>query len=67
MLVPDDIIILDIPNTSENSLVGQTLQRPLATSLFPEDRKNENRGDSNSQKYGPNKDTYAANQGNILL
>ncbi|XP_057805954.1 protein phosphatase 2C 70 isoform X1 [Salvia miltiorrhiza] len=51
----------------ENSLVGQTLQRPLATSLFPEDRKNEKRGDSYSQKHGPNSvPSHTANQGSIL-
>lgn len=66
LLVTDDSIVLDIPNTSEDSTSGQTHQRPLAPSLFPEDRKYEKRA-----KYGPDKDTanpgYTANLGNIIV
>ncbi|KAL1569466.1 protein-serine/threonine phosphatase [Salvia divinorum] len=69
-LTHDDIIVLDIPNTSENPLVGLTLQHPHATSLFPEDRRNEKRGDNYNQKYGTNCrepiPSYTANQGSIL-
>ncbi|KAH6776934.1 kinase associated protein phosphatase [Perilla frutescens var. hirtella] len=57
--------VLDIPNTSEDSLVSQTLQRPLAANLFPEDRKYEKRGDI----YSPNPKSipsHTANQGSCL-
>lgn len=71
LLVTDDSIVLDIPNTSEDSTSGQAHQRPLAPSLFPEDRKYEKRADIYSPKYGPDKDTpnpgYTANQGNIIV
>lgn len=66
----NDSIVLDIPNTSEDSTGGQAQQRPLAPSLFPEDRKYEKRADIYSPKYGPDKDTpnpgYTANQGSFL-
>ncbi|XP_042021626.1 protein phosphatase 2C 70-like isoform X2 [Salvia splendens] len=56
--------------THENPLVGQTLQHPHATSLFPEDRRNEKRGDNYSQKYSTNIRepilSNTANQGSIL-
>ncbi|KAL8486360.1 hypothetical protein ACS0TY_022681 [Phlomoides rotata] len=73
-LTHSDSFVLDIPNTSEDSLIGQTLQRPLAANQFTEDRIYEKRGDiSYGPKYGQDKDTfrdtipsYTANRGSVL-
>lgn len=75
LLIPGDSFVLDIPNTSEDSLIGQTLQRPLAANQFTEDRVFEKRGNNNyGPKYGLDKDTfrdfipsYTANRGNFLV
>lgn len=76
-LIPGDSFVLDIPNASDDSLTGQTFQRPLAANQFIEDRKYEKRGNNDisyGPKHGPDKDTfgdsipsYTANRGNFLL
>ncbi|KAI3459369.1 hypothetical protein Pfo_016032 [Paulownia fortunei] len=74
-LTHSDSFVLDITNTSEDSLVGQTLKRPLAANQFAEEWIYEKRGDiTYSPKYGADKDTfrgfiptYTANRGSILM
>ncbi|PIN04470.1 Serine/threonine protein phosphatase [Handroanthus impetiginosus] len=74
-LTHSDSFILDIPNTSEDSLFGQTLKRPAAANQFAEERIYEKREDVNfSPKYGADKDTcrgfipsYSENRRNSLM
>ncbi|KAK4388541.1 protein phosphatase 2C 70 [Sesamum angolense] len=70
-----DSFVLDIPNTSDDSLVGQTLKRPHAANQFGEKWISEKREDiTSSPKYGADKDsfrdfvpTYTDNRGSILM
>ncbi|KAG8370135.1 hypothetical protein BUALT_Bualt14G0085900 [Buddleja alternifolia] len=58
-LTKSDSFILDIPNSSEDSLVGQTLKRPIAANQFAEEQIYEKTDDiSCSPKYGVDKDTF---------
>ncbi|KAL6571513.1 hypothetical protein OROHE_003156 [Orobanche hederae] len=74
-LAHSDSFILDIPNTSEGSFVGQTLKRPLAASQFADEWVYDKREDiSYSPIYGADKDTfrdfiptYSAKRGSILM
>ncbi|KAG8373046.1 hypothetical protein BUALT_Bualt12G0130100 [Buddleja alternifolia] len=73
-LTKSDSFILDIPNTSEDSLIGQTLKHPLTANQFAEERIYEKREDIGyNSKYGADRDTsgdliptYSANRGSIL-
>ncbi|KAL2244065.1 UNVERIFIED_CONTAM: Protein phosphatase 2C 70 [Sesamum indicum] len=75
LLTPGDSFVLDIPNTSDDSLVGQTLKRPHAANQFGEKWISEKREDiTSSPKHGADKDsfrdfipTYTANRGSILM
>ncbi|KAL0368008.1 UNVERIFIED_CONTAM: protein phosphatase 2C 70 [Sesamum calycinum] len=75
LLAPGDSFVLDIPNTSDDSLVGQTLKRPHAANQFGEKWISEKREDiTSSPKYGADKDsfrdfvpTYTDNRGSILM
>ncbi|KAL0434431.1 UNVERIFIED_CONTAM: protein phosphatase 2C 70 [Sesamum latifolium] len=70
-----DSFVLDIPNTSDDSLVGQTLKRPHAANQFGEKWISEKREDiTSSPNYGADKDsfkdfipTYTANRGSSLM
>ncbi|KAI3469542.1 hypothetical protein Pfo_026205 [Paulownia fortunei] len=72
-LTHSDSFILDIPSTSEDSVVGQTLKRPA--NQFAEERIYEKREDINySSKHGADNDTlrdfiptFTANQRSILM
>ncbi|KAL6503448.1 hypothetical protein OROGR_025371 [Orobanche gracilis] len=74
-LAHGDSFILDIPNTSEGSFVGQTVKRPLAASQFADEWVYDKREDiSYSPKYGADKDTFgdfiptfSAKRGSILM
>ncbi|KAL2463795.1 Protein phosphatase 2C 70 [Forsythia ovata] len=72
-LTHSDSFILDIPNTSEDSLVGQTLRPPLATSKLAEEQIYEKEDvkyslihvdEDISREFVPN---YNANQRSILM
>ncbi|CAI9776312.1 unnamed protein product [Fraxinus pennsylvanica] len=72
-LTHSDSFVLDIPNTSEDSFVGQTLKLPLAPSKLAEEGIREKEG----VKYSPNHvdedisrefiPKYTANQRSILI
>ncbi|CAI9769511.1 unnamed protein product [Fraxinus pennsylvanica] len=72
-LTHSDSFVLDIPNTSEDSFVGQTLKLPLAPSKLAEEGIREKEG----VKYSPNHvdedisrefiPKYTANQRSILM
>ncbi|KAL0367567.1 UNVERIFIED_CONTAM: protein phosphatase 2C 70 [Sesamum radiatum] len=70
-----DSFVLDIPNTSDDSLVGQTLKRPHAANQFGEKWISEKREDiTSSPNYGADNDsfrdfipTYTENRGSILM
>ncbi|KAL6503446.1 hypothetical protein OROGR_025369 [Orobanche gracilis] len=74
-LAHGDSFILDIPNTSEGSFVGQTVKRSLAASQFADEWVYDKREDiSYSPKYGADKDTFgdfiptfSAKRGSILM
>ncbi|PIN16530.1 Serine/threonine protein phosphatase [Handroanthus impetiginosus] len=74
-LTHSDSFILDIPNPSEDSLVGRTLKRPVAANQFAEERIYEKGKDvAYSSKHGADSDTfrdfmptYTANQRSILI
>ncbi|GFQ06386.1 protein phosphatase 2c 70, partial [Phtheirospermum japonicum] len=73
LLTHSDSFILDIPNTSDDSLVGQTLKRPA--SRFSDEWVYDKREDINyTPKYGADKDTpkdfiptYTVKRGSILM
>ncbi|XP_051129529.1 protein phosphatase 2C 70 isoform X4 [Andrographis paniculata] len=74
-LSQSDSFVLNIPNTTEDSLIGQTFKSPLGTSQFAgEQIQNKKEDTPYSRKYGSDKDSskdmapnYSASQGCTLM